>query len=188
MTSNLSKKSGKSVKDKRRLIDFTLTSECNIERFNSRAEEDIYKAHLDKTSCADMAARFGFLEIGPVSVDLRVKMIAKETWEVKGKVDVELVQACVVTGEPVEETATIIIEERYVPVLDETDDDIEIDISAVDVELLEEGVIPLGELVQQSIALGVDNHPRVPNAPEDYQAGPEIKVENPFQKLSQLKK
>ena len=174
--------------EKRVTFPFTLTTSCNVERLATRAQEDIYTSTLDAGACADIAERFGFLEIGPVSVSLKVKMIAKDTWEVTGKIAAELVQACVVTSKPVPETVTIEIEERYVPAIDEGDSDIEIDVSSVDVELLEDGMIPLGELVQQSLGLGVDNHPRLPDAPDDYQAGPEIKTENPFQKLSQLKK
>lgn len=174
--------------DKRREKDFTLGSQCDISHFMSRADEEIYTGTLTKSASADIAHRFDFIEVRNVSVALRVKMVAKDSFEVAGTVDAVVVQACVVTAEPVLENISVHIEERYVPEIDEVvDDEIEINVTAVDVELLENGKIPLGELVQQSIALGVNSHPRKADAPESYQAGPEIKPENPFQKLSELK-
>ena len=179
----------KQTHDKRRIFAFSLQSSCDVSHFMSRADEEQYKGTLDTKDCQVIAERFGFLDIHSVSVALSVKMVAKNSFVVKGSVGAHVTQACVMTAEPVSETISLQIEDRYVPEIDDVvDQEIEIDVTAVDVELLEDGLIPLGELVQQTIALGVDNHPRLENAPEQYLSGPEITPENPFQKLSELKK
>lgn len=175
--------------NKRRQMDFTLESQCDVSHFMSRADEELYSGSLTSADCQAIAHRFGFIGVNHASIALRVKMVAKDSFEVTGSVEAQVVQACVVTAEPVSEDISVQIEERYVPEIDDVvEDEIEINVSAVDVELLDNDRILLGELVQQTIALSVNSHPRKANAPETYQSGPEIKLENPFQKLSELKK
>lgn len=168
-------------------MEFTLQSKCDVSRLTDRKDAATYQGSLPAASCQLIAERFGFEGVSEVVVDLTVKLIAKETWEVKGQISAMVTQACVMTATPIDEQLMIRVEERYVPHIDQDNEQIEIDVSAVDVELLTDQDILLGELVQQAIGLNAAAHPRLENAPEHYQAGPEIKVENPFQKLSELK-
>lgn len=169
-------------------MQFFLDTVCDVAHIANRSDIKKYSGTLDKAACGTIAARFGLFSIDKITATIKVKLIAKQTWEVSGTIEAELTQACVITEAPLSETLSLSVLERYVPHIDLTDDQIEIDVSAVNVELLENGMIPLGELVQQSIGLGVAIHPRAENAPQTYHSGPEIKSENPFQSLSELKK
>ena len=65
----------------------------------------------------------------------------KAAWDVRGKLHAEIVQACIVTGEPVSESVDFEIEERYV-LASVPEDEIVVDLG--DAEPLVNGCIDLG--------------------------------------------
>jgi len=133
--------------------------------------------------CGHLAARFGFLEIGKLTADLRIDRVGPDAWDVTGKLLSEVVQPCIVTGAPVVETVDFDIEERYVRA---ASDDEEVVVGPEDSEPLVDGCIDLGEIVAQSLALGVSSWPRTADAPDRFEAGDSGKT-HPFAKLGSLK-
>ena len=84
--------------------------------------------------------------------ELTLAQIADGCWELKGKINVEITQTCVVSGQPVESKFMIELEERFVDTLS---DQTEIDAMEVDVDLLVNGEIPVGESLCQWIGVCV---------------------------------
>ena len=133
--------------------------------------------------CAELAARFGFLEIGRVEADLRIDRVGPDAWDVTGRLSADVIQPCVVTGDPVAETVDFEIEERYVRT---ASDEEEVVVGPEDSEPLVDGCIDLGEIVAQSLALGVSTWPRSSDAPDRFEAG-DAGETHPFAKLGKLK-
>lgn len=161
--------------------------------------------HLDftKASCRHIAERFGFLSVDRLQAQLQVKQIARDCWQVSGRLSAVLVQACIATGQPVAEQMEALISERFVPPDEGADDKKPEEVVADDsAEYLEAGMIPLGEMLVQHAALAANPWPRHAEAPQSWQAGPQgagktgqeapqeerqAGRENPFAVLSRLK-
>ena len=140
---------------------------------------------LKETERRQLSERFSFIKLGDVMGKLALAQIADGCWELKGKINVAITQACVVSGKPVESTFMIELEERFV---DSFSDQAEIDAMEVDVDLLVNGEIPVGECLCQWIGVCAPAWPRAENVP--VLGEPELdKTENhPFARLSELKK
>ena len=141
------------------------------------------RLRTDEAARAGLAERFGFLSVGELAADLRIKRAAKGAWDVRGRLQAEIVQACVVTGAPVSESVDFDIEERYV-LAAVPEDEIVVDLD--DAEPLVNGCIDLGEMVSQLLALSVSAWPRSEGAPETFEAGEKDRT-HPFAGLSSLK-
>ena len=133
--------------------------------------------------CRLLADRFGFLDIGNVTAELRIDMVGPDAWDVSGRLSAEVIQHCIATGEPVAETVDFAIEERYGRA---AFDDEEVVVGPEDSEPLVDGCIDLGEIVAQSLALGVSSWPRRADAPDHFEAG-DTGQAHPFAKLGSLK-
>lgn len=85
-----------------------------------------------------------------------------------GVVAAEVVQACVVTDEPMPAKINAAFSVRFVPDAFGSSDEDEVELSADDCETLplEEGRIDLGELVAETMALALDPYPRSAAADE----------------------
>ena len=140
---------------------------------------------LNETERLQLSERFAFIKLEDVVGKLALAQIADGCWELKGKINVAITQACVVSGQPVESTFVIELEERFVDTLS---DQIEIDAMEVDVDLLVNGEIPVGECLCQWIGVCAPAWPRAENVP--VLGVPEVgNTENrPFARLSELKK
>ena len=140
---------------------------------------------LKETERRQLSARFAFIKLQDVMGKLALAQIADGCWELKGKINVAITQACVVSGQPVESTFMIELEERFV---DSFSDQTEIDAMEVDVDLLVNGEIPVGECLCQWIGVCAPAWPRAENVP--VLGGSELdNTENhPFARLSELKK
>ncbi len=126
---------------------------------------------------------------------LSLRRLASGLIEVKGELDAELVQTCVVTLEPV--PAEVHESFRWTfgdavlePLLSEIDVDFE---DSDPPEPIEDGMIDLGEIVTEELSLGLDPYPRRSGAelPKEYKPSPDEPVEerrNPFQDLDKLRK
>ncbi len=99
------------------------------------------RLRTDEAARAGLAERFGFLSVGELAADLRIKRAAKGAWDVRGRLQAEIVQACVVTGAPVSESVDFDIEERYV-LAAVPEDEIVVDLD--DAEPLVNGCIDIG--------------------------------------------
>ena len=135
--------------------------------------------------CAALAERFGYIAINALSGKIDIRRVSASCWQAKGVFSAEIIQSCVVSGDPVREKFQFELLERYLETLENVE---EIDPMGVDVELLENGMIPVGEAVSQALAINATAWPRHPDAPI-LAPPPELKEQNhPFAKLSELKK
>ena len=140
---------------------------------------------LKEAERRQLSERFAFIKLEDVMGKLALAQIADGCWELKGKINVAITQACVVSGQPVESTFMIELEERFVGSFS---DQTEIDAMEVDVDLLVNGEIPVGECLCQWIGVCAPAWPRAKNV--SVLGRPELNnTENhPFARLSELKK
>ena len=140
---------------------------------------------LKETERRQLSERFSFIKLEDVIGKLALAQIADGCWELKGKINVAITQACVVSGQPVESTFMIELEERFV---DSFSDQTEIDAMEVDVDLLVNGEIPVGECLCQWIGVCAPAWPRAENFPVLGEPELDNTENHPFARLSELKK
>lgn len=133
-----------------------------------------------------LAERFGLLALDRLSAEIELRRQAGELVHARGRLVADVVQNCVVTLEPV---PAHVEAEFACSFAAGQAEDAEIDpLAGEEVEPIEGGVIDLGELVAQQLAVSLDPYPRAPGAAwpeaEEAPAAPG----NPFAKLEKLKK
>lgn len=123
-----------------------------------------------------------------VDVDYEIRPLAGGCYLVRATIDARLTQNCVVTLEPVEQRLQEVFEvELWPPEQLDTGRQQEIDVvDGPDIEALEVGRIPIGRLVYEQIAAGLDPYPRKAGASFDWAAEAPEAV-NPFSVLKKLK-
>ena len=109
-----------------------------------------------------LARRFGLVAIARLAAAFAVRREAGG-YVLHGRVKASATQACSVTGEPLPAT---IDEETALRFADSgaSDEELELDDSAIDVLPIEDGAIDLGEAAAETLALALDPFPRGPNA------------------------
>ena len=140
---------------------------------------------LKETERQQLSARFAFIKLEDVMGELALAQIADGCWELKGKINVAITQACVVSSQPVKSAFIIELEERFV---DSFSDKTEIDPMEVNVDLLVNGEIPVGECVCQWIGVCAPAWPRAENVPVLGEPELDNTENHPFARLSELKK
>mgnify|MGYP001248154774 CR=1 FL=1 len=140
---------------------------------------------LNESERQQLCDRFTFINLEDVVGELALAQIADGCWELKGKINVKVTKSCVVSDQPVESTFMIELEERFVETLS---DQTEIDAMEVDVDLLVNGEIPVGESLCQWIGVCAPAWPRAENVPVLVEPELENAKNNPFSRLSELKK
>lgn len=127
-------------------------------------------------------------------VDVRLKPTGAEHFKASGRIEADLVQACVATLEPVPEAFEESFSVAFWPAdeIGEEGPDGEIHLDEELPEAIEHGEIRLGDLVYELIAVGMEPFPRSPNAPVANEDEPVAtageKPANPFAALAKLKK
>lgn len=111
---------------------------------------------------AALAKRFGLESIGRLEGNLAV-VRAGPGATATGRLVADVVQSCVVSGEPVPAHVDETIDLRFEP-LDEAGDEVELEADALDVMPVENDAIDLGEALAQALAVALDPYPRA--APE----------------------
>lgn len=166
------------------MTSFTLDTQI-VASLVSQQGPVTYRFALSAAERGRLALRFGFTAVEKLRGHLTVLPIGEECWELKGRIKGVVIQSCVITGDCVEEVVSFDIDERYVASLKDKG---EIDALGINLELLEDGVIPLGEVVAQTLAVNVVAWPRHPNAPDMSSETDGLQKNNPFSKLSELQK
>ena len=130
-----------------------------------------------------LLTRFDYIAVNDLVAELEIRKVARDCWDVHGRLTANVVQCCVVTGKPLPESVDFTLEERYVRIVDDTTS-VEVDLDGV--EPLKNGFIDLGEMVIQSLALAVTVWPRASDAPEYIESEP-VKRDHPFAGLVAIK-
>jgi uncharacterized metal-binding protein YceD (DUF177 family) len=137
-----------------------------------------------------LARRFDILEVAALHASLRLRQEAGGVVRVRGRLTADVVQACVVTLDPVPQHIDEPVDLRFLPEGAEPEDDPE----DPDEILSEGGPMDLGEAIAEQLSLALDPYPRVPGAElqpdvleEDEPPEEAPRRPNPFAKLSALK-
>lgn len=148
---------------------------------------------------ADLAERFDLLSLDSLTASFTLKRVRRELVRVKGRIAADLVQACVVTLDPIpahiEERFEVDFMEGAPEPIGEPVADLELDVEGAEApEPAPSGWIDLGEIAAEQLGLALDPYPRRPDAaiPSEWQseaaAEPEpVSHPNPFAALEKLK-
>jgi uncharacterized metal-binding protein YceD (DUF177 family) len=121
----------------------------------------------DEAERAALAKRFGLNRLDRLEADYALAVMAGG-WVATGTLSAEALQACVATGEDVPARIDAPFTIRFVPEGTLTsatpDEEVELDDDALDVMMVEDGRIDIGEAVAQTLALELDPFPRSPGA------------------------
>jgi uncharacterized metal-binding protein YceD (DUF177 family) len=167
-----------------------------IEADRIAASASHYKFDADPAECAALADRFGLISLDRFHASFSLRRLRKDLIRVKGHISAGLVQACVVTLEPIPAEIAEDLELDFSESLDEPDTEMDLDAEAADgPEPLSGGMIDLGEVAAEQLGLALDPYPRKAGAeiPTEWAGDPaaepvpEPKV-NPFAALEKLTK
>jgi uncharacterized metal-binding protein YceD (DUF177 family) len=119
----------------------------------------------DAEARAAMAEAFGIPEVKAVAAELVVRPASGGAFQIRGALDADVVQTCVVTLEPVEQHVREEIDVTLVPAGEtaEPGETVLVDPQAEDAPgVFHRGRIELGAIVAEHLALGLDPYPRAP--------------------------
>ena len=135
----------------------------------------------DEAERAAIADRLNVLSVGTLSAKLGILRDLTGDVIVTGRIQAKVVQACVVTLEPVIEEIDTDIFKRYSARADEPEAEAEDPI-----EPIVEGEIEIGDLMVQNLALALDPYPRSPEAEFEVVDDDAGKPSGPFAALAEL--
>ena len=139
---------------------------------------------------AAVAAALGILGCESLEAKYRIKRAPADGYRLKGKVRVDVLQACIVTLAPVLETVVIDLTVEFRPVEEQKDamgGSVDLD-EETEIEPIEGKVLAVGRIVYEELAAGLNPYPRRPGA--EFAPAAEISddtKENPFAVLAKLK-
>jgi hypothetical protein len=144
--------------------------------------------------CVALAARFGLRAIKDLSAQLTVRRVpASALLRIDGAFQGNIVQACVVSLQDVPErvagTFDTYLTQNPADIKDEDDIDFAAASDMDDMELIENGILDMGELVAQYFSLDINPYPRAPGvslAAQQSEAGLAAK-NSPFHVLDAIK-
>ena len=119
----------------------------------------------DETERRRLAGRFRLQAIDRLSASIRLARRAGVI-HAEGRVEADVAQSCVVTGEPLPAHVDAPFSVRFLPDAYAAADEEEVELSSDDCDTLplEGGKIDLGELAAETLALALDPYPRSPGA------------------------
>jgi uncharacterized metal-binding protein YceD (DUF177 family) len=151
--------------------------------------ELVHKISATAEERAALARRFDILAVDRLEAKVTLRR-TRAGLKLAGRLDADVVQACVATTEPVPATVSHDFTVIYGDISEGAD--VEIDLDENDpVEPMPEGALDIGEAVAQELALALDPYPRAPGAAIDQrwiEPESEAKPVNPFAALAKLTK
>jgi uncharacterized metal-binding protein YceD (DUF177 family) len=143
----------------------------SVDRLNET--ETFLKLSANEKECKALADRFGISSIDSLIAEVRIEPISKGK-KVKVLVDADItakvIQTCVVTLDPIENEVHTKAQVHFVSEEPEISDDVEIWGEDEDLpDLIIDGVIDVGEIIAEQVALLLDPFPRIPGAQFDTQ-------------------
>ena len=153
--------------------------------------------HLEPTPAEReaIAERLGLVSLDSLGGDVSIVPAMGRQIRVDGTIRAEIVQNCVVTGEPLNESLSFRLDRLYAEdadVFDGLGDEEDLTDPEDDgPDPIVDGKIDVGEAAVEELALQIPPYPRKPGATfADLEAGPTTEEEkpNPFAALAELKK
>jgi uncharacterized metal-binding protein YceD (DUF177 family) len=140
------------------------------------------KISADARECQALARRFKVPMIYNVTAQIKIKPWRGGGFKVSGEAHIELDQVSVISLQNFKSSQTIAVERYYLNLPPHAEDD-----SEFDLEPIVSGVIDIGEVVAETIALDLEPYPRMPGETFSSGAEPELpeaeKKPNPFSVL-----
>ncbi|QIG50913.1 DUF177 domain-containing protein [Nordella sp. HKS 07] len=142
--------------------------------------------------CVALAARFGLPAIHGLTAELKISRWRGEGLKFKGHLRADIDQICVVSLESFRSTLEDRFETYFLPAKAASGSD-EAAIEEGDAEPFENGIIDMGEVVAEAMALALDPYPKKPGVTFADRLEPESEASgaaasrNPFAGLSRLK-
>lgn len=148
----------------------------------------------DHTATAEELASFakalGLIRMSAAKTSYRIDRLAGGAYRLKGRIIADVEQACVVSLEPVAAHVDEAFDVEFWPDLPEADggEDKAV-LDERDVERLDDGVIPVGRIVFETLSAGLDPYPRKQGAEFEWVDKPATLPEktSPFAALAKLK-
>lgn len=145
---------------------------------------------------AALAARFGLLSLDRFTASFTLRRLRKDLIRVRGQLAASLVQACVVTLDPVPAEIAEAFEVDFLEGHHRDEAELDLDLEAADApEPLDGQEIDLGEVAAEQLGLAIDPYPRRPGAeiPAEWVAEPApeptpAEKVKPFAGLDKLRK
>lgn len=137
-----------------------------------------------------LTTALNLLALDELSASYRVTHLAGGGYRLAGRLIAELAQACVVTLEPVRQSIDEAFEVEFWPDVLARDESEEAGVlGAGDVEVLDNGEIPVGRIVFETLSASLDPYPRKEGAEFSWREedGGDSGKTSPFAVLSKLK-
>ncbi len=128
-----------------------------------------------------------------IELRYRVKGLAGGRYRLQGTLKADVVQACIVSLDPVREAITVPLDVEFRPQDDTaelSEGDIGDPLADDDFELIENGALPIGRVVYDEIASGLNPYPRAAGVEMEVTDTESIKSDTPsgpFAKLAALR-
>lgn len=163
----------------------------SVDDLKTEAKIDVQADALERSA---LSAQLNIVSVDKLAGSLLLTRELGAIIRLHGALDVELTQSCVVTLKPLKTAISLGIDRRFGPpeIAEDGGDDEEISFDDDDPpDIIEDGVIEVGEAVVEQLALEIDPFPRADGAAfEGYSSdpsGPED-VKSPFAALEGLVK
>lgn len=125
------------------------------------AQGSLERIAAEPTECAALAERFGLPSVHSLKAELQVSRWRGEGLKIKGRFTVDLDQTCVVTLEIFRSTLADEFESYFLPLGTSAGANSAL-IEAGDAEPFSNGIIDMGEVVAEAVALALDPYPKKP--------------------------
>lgn len=154
--------------------EFTAFSR-KIEAVSVGARGSERQIEASAAECAALAELLDLLALDRLVASLSLRRLSSGIIEVKGRLEADVVQQCVVSLEPLPAAVTDSFKVNYGEVdLGPDISDLEIDYEEADPpEPITDGVIDLGAIVAEHLSLALDPYPRKPDAALNAEFKPE---------------
>ena len=123
----------------------------------------------DEAEREALSVRFGLVSIEALTADATIRREGVRI-RAEGKLSGRAVQSCVATGDPIKARVDERFSLRFDPEGQAPDEELELDVSDLDVLPYEGSAIDLGEAVAQGFSLALDPFPRVSDADQRLRA------------------
>lgn len=166
-------------------------------------KDEALEIEPDAESLRAIASAYDILDIRGLKAEFTLKPYRKEGMRVVGSIDAELSQTCCVSLEAFDSSLSIKVDRTFEPVSSKPrrirdlndEGEIEIDLESLDPpDVIIDGVLDLGALICEELALSLDTFPRKPGV--EFERGDELeetaqeeteKRPSPFAALETLK-
>ena len=172
------------------MADFPFSRPVRVRDVPATGQKITLDANADER--ADLAAGLGIPAIERLAAEIEVLPLDGGALRVRGTIDSDLLQTCIVTLDPVRQTVRETFDVLFLPeehrsgdgaktvLLDPMDDE--------DRDYYKDGKLDLGPIIAEHLALGLDSYPRLSGT--DFPAHIEDDTSDrisPFESLRQLK-